>query len=170
MTEDNPDDVLTSREVESPVGRLTIVASQKGLRAVLWPNEREGRVRIAHEPEAPGAPSSEIIDTTSAQLAEYFDQTRQTFEVPLDLQGTDFQVSVWRALIDIGFGETATYSHLAESIGRPTAARAVGAAVGRNPISIVVPCHRIIGSNGALTGFAGGLETKRFLLGLESPR
>jgi methylated-DNA-[protein]-cysteine S-methyltransferase len=102
------------------------------------------------------------------QLDEYFAGTRRTFELPLELAGTEFQRSVWRALLTIPYGETRSYGQIARQIGRPAAVRAVGAANGRNPLAIVAPCHRVVGSTGKLTGFAGGLRAKAFLLELES--
>ena len=115
--------------------------------------------------EDPGHP---VLVRTERQLAAYFAGTLTRFDVPLDFQGTDFQKSVWTALLTIPFGETRSYGEIARQIGRPSASRAVGAANGRNPLSIVAPCHRVVGAGGALTGFAGGLEVKRRLLGLEA--
>ena len=146
---------------DSPVGSLGLVASDTALVAVLWPEERDGRVRFAHAPE-PG--SNPVLADTAAQLGEYFDGTRRHFDLPIDLRGTEFQQQVWRALGDIPYGETSTYGKQAAAIGRPRAIRAVGSANGRNPLSIVLPCHRIVGADGKLTGFAGGLDTKRWLL------
>ncbi|RYD65796.1 MAG: methylated-DNA--[protein]-cysteine S-methyltransferase, partial [Sphingomonadales bacterium] len=108
-----------------------------------------------------------VLVETERQIAEYFAGKRSAFTVPLDFRGTDFQKSVWAALLTIPFGETRSYGEIARQIGRPSASRAVGAANGRNPISIIAPCHRVIGSNGALTGFAGGLAAKELLLALE---
>lgn len=105
-----------------------------------------------------------LLDETARQLDEYFAGSRFAFDLPLDPVGTEFQVSVWRSLADIGYGETSTYGEQAARIGRPTAVRAVGAANGRNPLSIVLPCHRVVGGDGRLTGFAGGLEAKKYLL------
>ena len=151
----------------SPVGELTLVASDAGLRAVLWPGDAD-RVPLGGEPApAPGHP---VLVAAAEQLAAYFDGRRQHFDLPLDLDGTEFQLSVWHALADIPFGDTSTYGEQATAIGRPAAVRAVGAANGRNPVSIVLPCHRIIGKDGSLTGFAGGLDAKRFLLELEAGR
>lgn len=152
---------LTSAAMESPVGRLTIVASDAGLRAVLWPAERDGRVTFAEPVEAGSHP---VIDQTAQQLGEYFTGDRTTFDLPLDAVGTEFQQSVWNALKKIPFGETESYGELAAGLGKPSASRAVGSATGRNPISIVVPCHRLVASSGKLTGFAGGLESKQWLL------
>lgn len=157
---------LTSTTMDSPVGELTLVASDAGLRAVLWPEERDGRVTFAEEVEAGSHP---VLDATRAQIAEYIAGKRTEFDLPLDLVGTDFQVDVWHALSRIPFGETRSYGELADELDRSGAARAVGAATGRNPISIVVPCHRLVGSSGKLTGFAGGLDAKRWLLEHEAP-
>lgn len=125
-----------------------------------------------HLPDQPGSPATErscaVLDATAAQLDEYFAGRRQVFDVPLAPRGTGFQTIVWRALTAIPFGETRSYGELARSIGRPAASRAVGAANGRNPIAIIVPCHRVIGSNGDLTGYAGGLPIKRWLLAHEA--
>ncbi len=168
MTRDRSNiDKLDSRRLASPVGELTLVASSQGLCAVLWPVEREGRVPITPCPtdERRG---NVHLDTAEEQLDQYFSQTRSTFEIELDLSGTEFQKMVWEELVSIDHGLTTTYTSLASRIGKPTAARAVGAAVGRNPVSIIVPCHRVVGASGALTGFAGGLATKRFLLDLEA--
>lgn len=147
-----------------PVGALTLVASPSGLAAILWDNDRPGRVRLGRMTEEPDHP---LLAETARQLAEYFAGSRRTFDLPLDFNGTDFQKSVWAQLLAIPFGETRTYAEVASAVGRPTAFRAVGAANGRNPISIVAPCHRVIGTGGALTGFAGGLAGKRYLLALE---
>lgn len=150
------------RTLESPVGPLGLVATDDALVAVLWPNEREGRVKF----DAAPVPTERhgVIDQAEAQLIEYFAGERQHFELPLKLRGTEFQQSVWWSLADIPYGETSTYGKQAANIGRPTAVRAVGSANGRNPLSIVLPCHRIVGADGKLTGFAGGIDTKRWLL------
>jgi len=148
----------------SPVGALTLVASEKGLAAILWENDRPGRVRLGEMVEDRGHP---VLVETANQLRAYFAGTLTSFTVPLDVAGTDFQKSVWQALLTIPFGETRSYAQIARQIGRPGAVRAVGAANGRNPVSIIAPCHRVIGSNGAMTGFAGGLEAKALLLRLE---
>jgi methylated-DNA-[protein]-cysteine S-methyltransferase len=148
---------------DSPVGELTLVASATGLRAVLWPNDSPRRVPLP--PTAVGA--SAVLDETAHQLDDWFAGRRRMFELPFDLHGTPFHATVWRALADIPYGRTRTYGEQAALLGRPTAARAVGAANGRNPLSIVLPCHRVIGANGALTGFAGGIATKRWLLDFE---
>ena len=150
--------------MRSPVGRLTLVATQRGLAAILWENERAGRVNVDLEHEDRRHP---VLLETERQLKEYFAGQRTSFTLALDVAGTDFQRKVWQALLTIPFGETRSYAEIARQIGRPKAMRAVGAANGRNPLSIVAPCHRVIGTNGRLTGFAGGLDTKAFLLELE---
>jgi len=150
--------------MESPVGRLKLVASDEGLVAVLWQNDRPSRVRIGELAEDERHP---ILLEAERQLDEYFAGKRKEFEVPLDMRGTSFQKNVWEALLAIPFGETRSYGQLAKQLGNPNATRAVGAANGRNPLSIIVPCHRVIGSTGKLTGFGGGLETKAHLLNLE---
>jgi len=150
--------------IPSPVGKLKLIASDKGLVAILWENDNPKRVRVGVLIENPDHP---ILLETERQLQEYFGGRRKSFSLKLDLKGTKFQNDVWQALLGIPFGETRSYGQLARQLGNPRATRAVGAANGRNPISIVVPCHRVIGSSGKLTGFAGGLETKAHLLELE---
>lgn len=156
---------LAHKDIASPVGTLRLVASDTGLVAILWPNERPGRVPLGPTVEDAGHP---ILARAAMQVDGYFAGKLRAFDVPLDFRGTDFQRSVWQALLTIPFGETRSYAQIADQIGRPTASRAVGAANGRNPVSIIAPCHRVIGTNGALTGFAGGLEAKRLLLDLEA--
>jgi methylated-DNA-[protein]-cysteine S-methyltransferase len=157
---------LVCKFMKSPVGQLKLVASEKGLVAILWENDNPRRVRLGDPVEDDRQP---ILVETERQVKEYFEGKRQHFSIPLDMRGTPFQRSVWQALRAIPFGETKSYGRLAKELGRPSATRAVGAANGRNPISIVVPCHRVIGSSGKLTGFAGGLEAKAYLLEIESP-
>jgi methylated-DNA-[protein]-cysteine S-methyltransferase len=151
----------------SPVGKLTLVATDAGLAAILWENDRPGRVRLNIGREDHRHP---VLIETARQLKEYFAGERTAFALTLDMSGTGFQRQVWNALLTIPFGETRSYSQIARQIGRPDAARAVGAANGRNPVSIVAPCHRVIGAGGALTGFAGGLDAKARLLTLEGVR
>lgn len=148
----------------SPVGWLTLVAGDCGLTAILWEADDPARVPVGATTLRPGHP---ILARTARQLTEYFAGTRRAFDLPLDFRGTDFQKAVWSALLAIPFGETRSYGAIARAIGRPAAARAVGAANGRNPISIVAPCHRVVGADGGLAGFAGGLAAKRFLLNHE---
>jgi methylated-DNA-[protein]-cysteine S-methyltransferase len=156
---------LHRKTFASPVGALTLVASDDGLVGILWENDAPDRVRLGALADTPDHP---MLVQAERELGDYFAGHRTEFSVPLDMRGTDFQQSVWRALLTIPFGETRSYADIAQQIGRPTATRAVGAANGRNPISIIAPCHRVIGANGSLTGFAGGLAAKEYLLGLES--
>jgi methylated-DNA-[protein]-cysteine S-methyltransferase len=156
---------LVYKVMDSPVGKLKLVASDKGLAAILWENDNPRRVRLGELVEDGKHP---IIRETEQQLNEYFDGKRRSFSLALDMGGTRFQNDVWEALLAIPFGETRSYGQLAKQLGNPKATRAVGAANGRNPISIVVPCHRVIGSSGRLTGFAGGLDRKAHLLDLEA--
>ena len=153
--------------IPSPVGALKLVASENGLAAILWENDNPKRVRLGALAASPGHP---VLRRVERELGEYFAGERTAFDVPLDPVGTDFQKQVWAALLTIPYGETRSYGDLARQLGNPKASRAVGAANGRNPISIITPCHRAIGSDGALTGFAGGLEAKRYLLSLEARR
>ncbi len=153
--------------INSPVGQLKLVASEKGLAAILWENEEPKRVPLSHL----------ILDEqniflfeTERQLKEYFEGKRDSFDLPLDFKGTDFQKSVWKLLLEIPYGETRSYGQIAKQLNRPKAARAVGTAIGKNPISIIAACHRVIGASGALTGFAGGLTVKAALLKLEKWR
>ena len=155
---------LYFKEIETPVGRLKLVAHDQALVAVLWENESPNRVRVATLIEDQNHP---VLLNTQQQLTEYFNQTRTIFDLALDFQGTDFQKKVWQALLTIPFGETRSYKQIAEQIGNVKAVRAVGAANGKNPISIIAPCHRVVGANGKLVGFAGGLENKEILLKIE---
>ena len=150
--------------MESPVGALKLVAHDQALVAVMWDNEDHKRVRLAELIENIQHP---MLLKVKQQLEQYFAGQRQQFNLPLDFQGTDFQQQVWRALLTIPYGETRSYKDIALQIGNEKAVRAVGAANGRNPISIIAPCHRVIGSGGALVGFAGGLDKKQILLSLE---
>ena len=152
------------KTIHSPVGKLKLVASNKGLVAILWENDKANRVRLG---ELVRRHSHPVLIKAERELGEYFAGKRRSFSIALDMRGTSFQKNVWEALLAIPFGETRSYRDLAKKLGNPAATRAVGAANGRNPISIIVPCHRVIGSNGKLTGFAGGLETKARLLELE---
>jgi methylated-DNA-[protein]-cysteine S-methyltransferase len=150
--------------ISSPVGRLKLVAGARGLVAILWENDDPGRVRLDGLVEGRDHP---VLVHAEAELDGYFAGRRRTFSVPLDFRGTAFQKRVWTALLGIPFGETRSYGQLAAQLGAPSAARAVGAANGKNPISIIAPCHRVVGAQGQLTGFAGGLAAKAFLLKLE---
>ena len=154
----------TCSTLASPVGELKLVANGSRLVAILWENDKPGRVRLGPMSDAPDNP---VLLRTAQQLREYFAGGRHHFELDLEFVGTEFQKKVWAALLTIPFGETRSYSQIAEQIGNPSAVRAVGAANGKNPISIIAPCHRVIGASGKLTGFAGGLEAKEKLLTLE---
>jgi len=151
--------------MNSPVGQLKLVANGDRLAAILWEHDKPNRVRLGELVEANDRP---VLIETERQLNEYFAGTRHEFDLPLTFQGTDFQKQVWAALLTIPFGQTRSYSEIATQIGNVNAVRAVGAANGRNPISIVAPCHRVIGASGDLTGFAGGLANKMLLLSLEA--
>ena len=153
--------------VDSPVGKLTLVATDEGLAGILWEKDRPSRVRLNIEAEDNRHP---VLIETERQLEEYFAGRRKAFALKLDLAGTAFQRKVWNALLTIPFGETRSYAQIARQIGNPAAVRAVGAANGRNPVSIIAPCHRVIGSTGKLTGFAGGLDAKAHLLALEGSK
>jgi len=151
------------RRIDSPVGPLTVAASDAGLHAIEFPSNRHPvrRDRDWQEGDHP------LLRRAESQLDEYFAGERQAFDLPLAPRGTPFQREVWFALASIPYGRTASYAQLAAQVDRPTATRAVGAANGRNPLPIVLPCHRVIGADGSLTGFGGGLPTKRFLLELD---
>jgi methylated-DNA-[protein]-cysteine S-methyltransferase len=156
---------LVYKLIGSPIGKLKLVASDKGLVAILWENDRPRRVRLSELVEDQLDP---LLVETERQIDEYFAGKRKAFSISLDMRGTRFQKDVWEALLAIPFGETRSYGQLAKQLGNPAATRAVGAANGRNPVSIIVPCHRVIGSSGELTGFAGGLDVKAYLLSLET--
>ena len=149
--------------IASPVGPLLIAADDVGLRAIEFQANRHPVMRGGGWCEG----AHPLIDLASRQLGEYFAGTRRTFDLPLAPEGTDFQLAVWLELAEIPYGRTISYSELAARVRRPSAVRAVGAANGRNPLPIVLPCHRVIGADGSLTGFGGGLPMKRFLLELE---
>lgn len=155
---------LAYKTMKSPIGKLKLVASDKGLVAILWEKDSPRRVRLSDMVANEQHP---VLVETERQLGEYFAGKRKIFSIDLDIRGTGFQKDVWQALLAIPFGETRSYGQLAKQLGNPRATRAVGAANGRNPLSIIVPCHRVIGSSGKLTGFAGGLEAKAELLNLE---
>ena len=150
--------------MNSPVGTLTLVATRVGLSELWFDKPAAGEVRRDIGRPSPRHP---VLVESVRQLREYFAGERRQFEMPLDLSGTEFQRRAWRGLLEIPFGETRTYAEHASRIGHPRAVRAVGAANGRNPIAIVVPCHRLVGSDGSLTGFGGGLPAKAWLLDLE---
>jgi methylated-DNA-[protein]-cysteine S-methyltransferase len=146
---------LSYKHVASPVGVLKLVASAGGLVAILWENDHPQRVLLSAPVENQ---NHGILLEAERQLREYFSGRRFSFSIPLDMRGTPFQQSVWHALLTIPFGKTSSYGQIAKQLGKSRASRAVGAANGRNPLSIVVPCHRVVGSTGKLTGFAGGIK------------
>ncbi len=149
---------------ESPHGRMLLVASDDGLTGVYFDGQKyHPQLEAGWRHDARHAP----LRQAKRELAEYFGGERKRFETALAPEGTPFQRAVWKAISTVGFGKTITYGALAQQAGAPGSARAAGAATGRNPIAIIVPCHRIVGSNGSLTGYAGGLERKRALLALE---
>ena len=156
--------------MDSPCGPLLCVADEEGaVVRIEFAKGRDGRqMRLDAEEEDDLEESPERLAHLRSQLKEYFAGQRTVFELELNAQGTPFQKSVWDALVRIPYGETTSYGILSQRIGKPTASRAVGGANGANPISIVVPCHRVVGSNGSLTGFGGGLDAKRILLDLEA--
>lgn len=162
MTDDR---VLVYKDMGSPVGRIRLVATAKGIAAILWEGEDYTRTRLA-TPEKSGR--DPILVQAEQQLEAYFEKKRTVFDLPLDFTGTEFQVKVWNALLDIPYGVTITYGALARRLGDIKAVRAVGGALNKNPISIVVPCHRVVGASGKLVGFAGGLDNKSILLDLEN--
>ena len=149
--------------IDSPVGELLLAADDGGLQLIEFASPRHPATRGSGWREG----SNALIEQARAQLGEYFAGDRRAFDLPLSPRGTPFQLDVWRALQRIPYGATTSYAALASGIGKPSATRAVGAANGRNPLPIVVPCHRVIGADGSLTGFGGGLPIKQFLLALE---
>jgi methylated-DNA-[protein]-cysteine S-methyltransferase len=161
-----PSTIFTST-LKSPVGTLHLAASDAALLAVVWRRTSTPQLPFDMAIEEPDHP---VLRATARQLTEYFSGTRRTFDLPLEFRGTGFQRSAWSALLRIPYGETRSYLEMARALGNPAAVRAVGAANGRNPISIIAPCHRVIGASGELTGFGGGLEAKAWLLAHESPQ
>ncbi len=148
--------------MESPVGPLLLAGSDAGLRLIGF-----SQGSMARTPDADWTHVPTAFGSAQTQLKEYFEGSRRTFDLALDPAGTAFQQAVWQALLAIPYGETRSYLDVAKAVGKPKAVRAVGSANGRNPLPIVVPCHRVIGSDGSLTGFGGGLENKKRLLALE---
>ena len=146
-------------DVSSPVGILQLVSNEKHLLELNW--------QCAHRQLSTSNHTVAILNAAAHELSQYFSGARRNFSVPLQPHGTGFQLSVWSELQKVGWGETCTYGEIAERLGRPKGFRALGGAVGRNPIPIFIPCHRIVGANGALTGFSGGLDNKQILLGYE---
>ena len=162
------ENLVHSDQMESPMGRLYLAASEQGLTAVDFRPDADALKRAAAN--NPPANSVAILKEARRQLGEYFAGTRRDFDLPLAPRGTPFQHAVWEVLAAIPYGETISYGALARRLGRPRAARAVGAANGKNPLAIILPCHRVIGSDGRLTGYAGGLAIKEQLLALEAGR
>lgn len=149
------------KTISTALGDLTLVATEAHLLEVLWSNRKYAMDDLSENSALP------LLKECEAQIKEYLMRRRKVFDLPISMTGTEFQKKVWKELQKIPFGETASYSELALRLGRPSASRAVGAANGKNPLSIIVPCHRVIGKSGDLTGFAGGMENKAFLLELE---
>ncbi len=152
-----PHPILTTLQIDSPLGPLRLFAADGALCGIFLPNQSPTLIAGAGPPDP-------VLELAAGQLREYFAGHRRDFSVPLRAAGTEFQRTVWRALLAIPHGETRSYGALAQAIARPSASRAVGHANSKNPISILVPCHRVIGSNGALTGYAGGAAAKQWLL------
>jgi len=157
--------VLYYQSIASPVGALRLIASDKGLCAVLFNGGRDYKVHYSGALEH--GETHPILQKAATQLAEYFAGKRKHFDLPLDMRGTVFQIKAWRELVKIPYGQTISYGEQAKRVGDAKKARAVGMANGRNPICIVIPCHRVIGVSGDLTGFGGGLKVKQYLLDLE---
>ena len=154
---------------QSPFGTLEIEASAEGISAIRWPLASDTHQRdpcLTIDPA--GSSENPFLETAKTQLTEYFEGAREDFELPLSLTGTSFQQLVWNALKAIPYGTTESYGAIANAIGRPRAVRAVGRAIGCNPVPLIIPCHRVIGAGGKLTGFSGGLDRKRWLLKREN--
>jgi methylated-DNA-[protein]-cysteine S-methyltransferase len=154
---------IAQTTIDSPLGELRLARTEKGLAGVWF----SGQKWHPDPFDAPVCDDDPLLNLAASQLHDYFAGRIQRFDLPLDLLGTPFQQSVWQALLRIGAGATLSYGAIAREVGSPEAVRAVGAAVGRNPVSVIVPCHRAVGANGSLTGYAGGLDRKRALLTLE---
>ncbi|HMN76497.1 MAG TPA: methylated-DNA--[protein]-cysteine S-methyltransferase [Burkholderiaceae bacterium] len=150
-------------QIATPLGPMLLARTGKGLAGAWFAGQKDYPVRV----DAPVAPNDPLLCKTAAELGEYFAGRRKTFDIALDLYGTPFQRSVWQALLAIACGQTSSYGAVARTIGKPSAVRAVGAAVGANPVAVIVPCHRVMGSDGSLTGYAGGLPRKIALLEIE---
>ncbi|MFA8440048.1 methylated-DNA--[protein]-cysteine S-methyltransferase [Pueribacillus sp. YX66] len=157
-------------EMESPLGPLTLFASEKGLCSIEFGKVEQAMLKMKmnkHFLKHEFTHNDEKLSDAMKQLKEYFYGRRTSFQLPLDLRGTPFQLKVWNELQHVHYGETMSYKRVAELIGKPKAVRAVGGANNQNPIPIIIPCHRVIGSNGALVGYGGGIEKKEFLLNFE---
>ena len=149
--------------IATPLGKMLLARTADGVAGVWFEGQKDHPGTLT----APERPDDPLLRRVATQLTDYFAGRNANFDLPLDLRGTAFQRDVWRALLRIGAGTTCSYGEIAKQLGSPQAVRAVGAAVGKNPVSVIVPCHRVIGSGGALTGYAGGMERKRALLTLE---
>lgn len=154
---------VAERSCESPLGKLVLRASSTGLRRLSFEQERDRRVWRRVE-EGDGASAERILDDSASQLAEYFAGQRQVFDLPLEPVGTEFQAAAWWALLRVPYATTVSYAQQARWVGRPTATRAIGGANGCNPLPIVLPCHRVVGADGSLTGYGGGIDRKVWLL------
>lgn len=154
-------------EHPSPVGNLLLAATEQGLSGIYFEEHKHFKGKDGWQQASTASPAWKHLQATAQQLDEYFSGQRTEFDVTLDMSGTAFQRSVWQELSAIPFGASVSYAQHAQKLGNPKALRAVGSAIGKNPVSIIVPCHRVIGSSGAVTGYAGGVERKRFLLALE---
>ena len=163
------DPSIVQTAFQSPLGNIIIAATDKGLAGLWFEGQRHSPAQLTGAlPAWPASHAHPVLKKISTQLKEYFAGKRTQFDVPLDLSsGTEFQQAVWKVLLAIPQGDTTSYGDVSQRIGNPAAVRAVGAAVGRNPVSIIVPCHRVVGANGSLTGYAGGLDRKTALLKLE---
>ena len=157
---------IAQTTITAPLGRILLARTAKGLAGAWFEGQKHHPGPIA----APETPNDELLQRAACELNEFFAGERERFDVPLDLQGTPFQREVWQALLRIEAGATRSYGDIARELGVPSASRAVGSAVGRNPVSIIVPCHRVVASSGALTGYAGGLDRKTSLLRIEADR
>ncbi len=167
MTDKLPN-TLSALRIRSPLGEILLAASPKGLAGAWF---TQGQRDTPDASACTNTPDHALLQQAARELNAYFAGTLRSFTLPLDLSsGTPFQQAVWHGLCTLGFGQTTSYGALAAQIGRPRAVRALGAAVGANPVSVIVPCHRVIGANGALTGYSGGLERKVALLALEGVR
>ena len=163
-TDTIPSRCTAQMRYDSPLGPLLLARTEKGLAGAWFEAQKHHPAPIA----APLREDDPLLQRAARQLAAYFEGDASSFDLPLDLLGTPFQRAVWKELLAIERGNTCSYGDIARKLGSPTAGRAVGAAVGRNPVSVIVPCHRVLGSNGALTGYAGGLERKTALLRIEA--
>jgi methylated-DNA-[protein]-cysteine S-methyltransferase len=166
--------LILMMKIETPIGTLHAAFDEQGRLTELGFREPSSRRAFESSREGSTPPLEDLstrrLEDLSAQLREYFAGKRKNFDFPLAPKGTEFQLAVWNALLEIPYGDTRTYAQLAHRIGRPSAVRAVGAANGANPIPVIIPCHRVIGSNGTLTGYGGGIERKQWLLALEGRR